>query len=220
MIQISSIHVVAGSFELQNLSFTIPAGSYAVLMGRTGIGKTTILECLCGLRRVRSGTIALDGIDVTDWMPADRQVGYVPQDLALFPRMTVREHLAFSLRLRKLPAKKIATRVAELADQLGLEELLQRKPHSLSGGQSQRVALGRALSFAPTILLLDEPLSALDEATRFEMQDLLLSIKQRTGVTVLHVTHNQSEADGLADHRLQLTETGEVNVREIIADEA
>lgn len=204
MIEVSNLAVHQGEFALEGISFRIEAGEYAVLMGQTGRGKTTILEALCGLRRISAGQILLKGHDVTHWSPADREVGYVPQDLALFPTMTVRQHLAFALTHRKASKKVITERVDEMATMLGIGPLLSRNIQGLSGGESQRVALGRALSFHPDVLLLDEPLSALDEQTREEMQALLNQLQTTTQVTTLHVTHNTQEAEQLADRRLEL----------------
>ncbi len=204
MITVANLTVRAGSFSLQNVSFHIPTGGYAALMGKTGIGKTTILEAICGLRRITSGSINLMDRLVTHLPPAQRGLGYVPQDRALFSTMTVWEHLAFALTVRQWSDEAIATRVEELADLLGLEKLLDRLPHGLSGGEAQRVALGRALSCHPPILLLDEPLSALDDETREEMYELLHSVRRLTGVTTLHVTHHLNEAKRLADQLLVL----------------
>ncbi len=204
MIQLRGVTIGAGSFLLSDVSLEVGSGEYAVLMGPSGQGKTTILESLCGLRTIISGSIVIDGVDVTDWPPADRQVGYVPQDLALFPTMTVRENLEFALKLRKANRTLIAQRTEELAHLLGIRHLLGRGVNHLSGGESQRVALGRALSFRPSILLLDEPLSALDEAKRHDMQKLLRGVQQSTGVTTLHVTHSAEEAETLADRVLTL----------------
>lgn len=205
MIELCDVSIQSGSFRLDNISFQVLTGEYAILMGSTGSGKTTILEAICGLRRIDSGKIMIHSSDVTDWPPRDRQIGYVPQDLALFPTLTVQEHLEFALRLRKCSAKVMQDRCRELAELLGIAHLLERKIAGLSGGESQRVALGRALSFQPSMLLLDEPLSALDESTRIEMQTLLRDIKNSTGVTTLHVTHNRAEAESLADRRLELS---------------
>jgi ABC-type sugar transport system ATPase subunit len=206
MIELQRVSLRAGNFALHDISLRVESGEYAVLMGRTGRGKTTLLEAICGLRKVESGRIVLHGDDVTDWSPADRQIGYVPQDLALFPTLTVRQHLEFAVRLRKFPPAVIRERVDEMSALLGITPLLERHVQGLSGGESQRVALGRALSFHPAVLLLDEPLSALDEATRSEMYALLRSIRERTGVTVLHVTHSRQEAAALADRLLLLDE--------------
>ncbi|MEL6109863.1 MAG: ABC transporter ATP-binding protein [Planctomycetota bacterium] len=204
MIALESVTITAGKFRLDGISFVIPRRGYAVLMGRTGKGKTTILETICGLRRVDSGKVLVDDVDITTWLPGDRQIGYVPQDLALFPTLTVKEHLAFALRLRRWKKPRIEARIGELADVLGIEKLLDRGIEALSGGESQRVALGRAISFHPSVLLLDEPLSALDESTRTEMHELLKRIQQTTEVTTLHVTHSEEEATALADHRFVL----------------
>jgi ABC-type sugar transport system ATPase subunit len=199
MMSVEKLAVRAGTFVLKDLSFRIETGQYAVLMGRTGCGKTSLLEAICGLRRVTAGRILCRGDDVTHWDPADRHVGYVPQDLALFPTFSVREHLEFALRIRRAPTSVIQRRVDDLAELLGITGLLSRSITGLSGGERQRVALGRALAFEPTVLLLDEPLSALDDATRHDLYGLLKTMQTRTGVTTLHVTHNREEAATLAD---------------------
>lgn len=205
MIEFSSVTIRIGNFQLRDLSFRVNAGQYAVVMGKTGIGKTTILEAICGLRSLQTGRILIEGVDVTRWPPADRNVGYMPQDLALFPSMSVREHFEFAMKIRGRPHKEMAERVAELANVLEVTPLLDRGIKGLSGGESQRVALGRALSFRPTLLLLDEPLSALDEETRLTAQVLLKNVNKVFGVTILHVTHNQEEADALGDCCIRLT---------------
>lgn len=204
MIAVENLSLRSGAFAIDGLSFSVATGQYAVLMGKTGTGKTTILEAICGLRKIRRGTIRLLDRDVTRSKPAERGIGYVPQDLALFQTMTVREHLTFALAIRRWSRRVMEERVCELADLLGLQRLLDRKPHGLSGGESQRVALGRALAYRPQVLLLDEPLSALDDETREEMYTLLRSVQRQTGVTALHVTHNTSESQKLADRVLVL----------------
>jgi ABC-type sugar transport system ATPase subunit len=148
--------------------------------------------------------VLLDGDDVTQLPPAARNIGYVPQDGALFPRMSVRRHLAFPLAIRGWAKADIQQRTDELAQRLAIGPLLDRLPAKLSGGERQRVALGRALSFHPPTLVLDEPLSALDEPTRDEMHHLLKSIQQETGATTLHITHSRHEATLLADHLFEL----------------
>jgi molybdate/tungstate transport system ATP-binding protein len=199
LIRVENLSLRAGQFALDSISFEVPTGCYAVLMGRTGVGKTTLLESLCGLRQVTAGRILLADRDVTHLKPSERGVGFVPQDGALFETMSVREHLGFALAIRKVKRPKIQARVAELADLLGIEKLLDRGPDGLSGGERQRVALGRALAAHPNILCMDEPLSALDEATRDEMYLLLEAVRAKTGVTTLHITHNRAEASRLAD---------------------
>lgn len=204
MIRIDNLCLRAGAFALEGVNLHVPTGEYAVLMGRTGSGKTSLLEAICGLKPIRSGRIILLEQDVTALRPAERGIGYVPQDLALFPTLSVWEHLAFALRVRAWDTAAIRQRVEEMSQLLGVGHLLERRPAGLSGGESQRVALGRALSSHPRILLLDEPLSALDEETREEMVALLRSVQRRTGVTTLHVTHSQAEAGRLADRLLVL----------------
>lgn len=204
MIELHKLRVQAGQFALTDISCTIPTGSYGVLMGRTGSGKTTILESILGLRQISSGVIRIHGSDVTHLNPALRGIGYVPQDGALFSKMTVKDHLAIALLIRKAPAKVIADRVEELATLLGITSLLNRFPQGLSGGEAQRVALGRALSFRPQVLCLDEPLSALDSQTRQQMCEILVKLKTQSTVTTLHVTHHLDEATQLADCLFQL----------------
>jgi len=210
MISLSQVTIRQGTFWLDRVSLEIPTGQYGVLMGKTGSGKTTLLEAVCGLRPVAAGSVRLLGRDVTALRPAARGVGYVPQDGTLFSRLTVREHLAFALVVRRWSRAAIERRVEELARLLGIEHLLNRKPHGLSGGEIQRVALGRALAMRPGVLLLDEPLSALDEDTRGEMYDLLSSVRRQTQSTVLHVTHNRAEAERLADRLFELR-NGEIH---------
>lgn len=204
MIEFRDVTVRAGQFELSRVSFMVERGQYAVLMGRTGGGKSTLLEALCGLRVVTAGSVWLGGRDVTHADPADRGIGYVPQDLALFPSYSVREHLAFALKLRQATTKQIDERIREISELLGIAKLLSRGTKGLSGGEAQRVALGRALSFHPSVLLLDEPLSALDEETREEMHILLKEVQRQTGVTTLHVTHSLHEAETLSDRTFVL----------------
>ena len=206
MIVLDHISIQQGKFSLSDVSLHVPSGAYAVLMGKTGSGKTTILETVIGFRQPVSGRVLLGGVNVTGWNPALRGIGYVPQDGALFSRMTVRDHLAFALRIRRTARAQIDERVDELANLLGIPHLLDRRPRRLSGGERQRVALGRALSFQPRILCLDEPLSALDDETREEMCKLLREVRERTGVTTLHVTHNEAEAVLLADAVFRITD--------------
>ena len=199
MIEITNLAVRQGKFALAGVSFAVPAGRYAVLMGKSGCGKTTILEALAGLRPVEAGTVSLAGRDATRLRPAGRHVGYVPQDGALFTTMTVRENLGFALEVRGDSRADIDKRVAELAGWLEITHLLDRKPYFLSGGEKQRVALGRALASHPPVLLLDEPLSSLDDDSRDTLVELLIRLRESREVTVLHVTHNRSEADRLGD---------------------
>ncbi|MDY3559441.1 ABC transporter ATP-binding protein [Gemmata sp. JC673] len=199
MIQIQNLSIRQGTFALFGVSLEVPPGRYAVLMGRSGCGKTTILETIAGLRAPHAGTIALAGRDVTRLRPAARHVGYVPQDGVLFSTMTVRQNIGFALDVRGAPLVDTVRRVAELADWLEVTHLLDRYPRFLSGGEKNRVALGRALANRPPVLLLDEPLASLDDDTRDHLIAVLARLRERREVTVLHVTHNRSEADRLAD---------------------
>ncbi len=204
MIRLDSLGLRAGDFRLEGISLEVAEGEWAVLMGRTGSGKTSILEVVCGLRRARSGRILLGGEDVTRERPAARGIGYVPQDGALFPTMSVRRHLGFALQIRGWSEAEISRRVAEIARELGIAHLLDRRPRGLSGGERQRVALGRALSFGPRLLCLDEPLTALDDETREEMYEVLGAVRDSGRITALHVTHNREEARRLGTRVFRL----------------
>jgi ABC-type sugar transport system ATPase subunit len=208
VIQVRQLCVQAGGFRVENISFDIASGQYGVLMGRTGSGKTTILESICGLRRIGSGSIRLNGREVTNLKASERGIGYVPQDRAVFQTMSVWENLAFALHIRRWPPADCERRVRELAELLGIGYLLNRMPQGLSGGESQRVALGRALAFRPAILCLDEPLSALDDDTREEIYGLLETVQEQTGVTTLHITHHRGEAERLGD-KIVLLQNGQ-----------
>ena len=209
MIRFDTLSWHAGAFRLDGISFTVPAGRYAVLMGQTGCGKTTLLEILCGLRQPANGRVFIGGRDVTGLPPGERGIGYVPQDGAMFPTMTVREQIGFALAIRRRSGAEIAARVKELADQLGVAHLLDRLPQHLSGGERQRVALGRALAAKPSVMLLDEPLSALDEELRDDLAALLKRVQRELGLTALHITHSRHEAAQLADVMFRL-ESGRV----------
>ncbi len=205
MLQLEHLDVRAGAFALHDISLEVPLGDYAILMGNTGSGKTTLLEAICGLRPVAAGTVRVADQDIDGLPPRARGIGYLPQDLALFSTMNVREHLGFALAIRRTPESQIVRRVTELANLLGLTALLERMPAHLSGGEKQRVALGRALAARPSVLLLDEPFSALDDQTRETMYALMQTVQKATGATVLHVTHSHHEACALGDHVFMLS---------------
>lgn len=204
MIRLENISWRAPGFTLENVSFEVPSNGYAVLMGKTGSGKTSLVEIICGLRRPASGRIVLDGVDVTRQPPHLRGIGYVPQDGALFSTMTVRDQIGFGLRIRDAKPSEIASAVNALAGEMNITHLLDRKPAGLSGGEKQRVALARALSVKPKMLLMDEPLSSLDEETQGSLIDLLKRMQRDHSITVLHVTHSRREAESLATLRLRI----------------
>lgn len=204
MISIEQLSVRAGDFKVEGISFDVPTGEHGVLMGKTGCGKTTILEAICGLKEVVSGKITLMGRDVTKLRAGERGIGFVPQDGALFSTMTVRQQLSFGPKVQGWDKKDIEERIPELAEELGIEGILDRKPFGLSGGERQRVALGRALAVRPEILCLDEPLSALDEATHEGMVELIRGVVKEHGITALHITHSRREADLIADREFFL----------------
>lgn len=208
MIRLENISWRAGAFDMRCISLDVPAHAYGVLMGRTGCGKTSLLEILCGLRRPLCGRVWVDGVDVSDLPPRQRGIGYLPQDIALFPTLPVRRQLGFALEIRRRGEKEIRERVCQLATELGITHLLDRQPDKLSGGEKQRVALGRALAAEPKVLLLDEPLSALDEDVRDDMTRLLKRVQKDHAITVLHVTHSTAEARTLADVILRLQPSG------------
>ncbi len=199
MVEVQDLAVRVGQFELSGISFALPPGQYGVLMGRTGCGKTTMLEAICGLKKVQAGRVLLQGRDVTHLPASRRGVGFVPQDHTLFSTKTVRRHLSFGPSIQGWSRAATARRVEELAHELGISHLLDRKPHGLSGGERQRVSLGRALAARPGILCLDEPLSSLDEETQEEMLALIRRITRAHRITSLHVTHSRREAGMIAD---------------------
>ncbi len=186
-----------GFTAIENLDLKIPAGEFFALLGPSGCGKTTTLRIVAGLEEATKGKVLIGGKDVTDTKPHERPVNTVFQSYALFPHMTILENVAFGLRQRKVadPVAK-ATEALQLVE---LEHLALRKPQQLSGGQQQRVALARALVNRPALLLLDEPLGALDLKLRRQMQVELKAIQMEVGLTFLHVTHDQEEAMDMAD---------------------
>jgi ABC-type Fe3+/spermidine/putrescine transport system ATPase subunit len=195
MIRTEEISFSIGTFELRSLSIDIAEGEYFILLGPPGSGKTIFLECLCGLKKIRSGRILIDGRDVTNLEPRKRSIGYVPQDYALFPHLSVEQNIAFGLHTHGFEE----TSIDETAELLGISHLLSRSIDGLSGGEKQRVALARALVLRPKILLLDEPVCALDEVTRQKICAQLSDIQRRLGLTTVHVSHNLEEAFSVAD---------------------
>jgi putative spermidine/putrescine transport system ATP-binding protein len=189
----------SGHAAVRNVSFAVEDGEFVTLLGPSGSGKTTLLMLVAGFAVPTEGSIAVDGVDITAIPPERRDFGMVFQGYALFPHLTAAANVAFPLEVRGTPAAEVRRRVAATLELVQLSALARRRPAQLSGGQQQRVALARALVFAPKLLLLDEPLSALDKSLRADMQRELKDLHRRTGVTFLHVTHDQEEALAMSD---------------------
>ena len=187
------VHAVA------NLDLDVHAGEFFSMLGPSGSGKTTVLRLIAGFETASTGTISIESQDVTDLAPFDRPVNTVFQDYALFPHMSIQENVEYGLRTRKVPKAERAKQALEAIDSVKLTHLSQRLPHQLSGGQRQRIALARALVLRPKVLLLDEPLGALDKQLREEMQVELKRIQREAGITFIFVTHDQEEAMRMSD---------------------
>jgi len=199
-VEIKQVSHRFGDFTaLDNINLTIEAGSFAVLLGPSGCGKTTLLSVLGGFLHPTAGSVHLGGTDVTNVPPAKRATTTMFQDYALFPHMNLQDNVGFGLRMQGQSKKQRNSKSGELLALVGLEDAANKKPHELSGGQRQRVALARALAVNPDVLLLDEPLGALDLKLRRQMQDELKAIQRRIGTTFIHVTHDQEEAMAIAD---------------------
>lgn len=184
---------------LHSVDLDIAAGEFIVLLGPSGCGKTTLLSIIGGFLSPSEGQLLIGGHDMTRVPPKDRPTTTMFQDYALFPHMNLRDNVGFGLRMRGVARAERHRRALEMLDMVGLADQSRRKPHELSGGQRQRVALARALSVEPEVLLLDEPLGALDLKLRRQMQDELKAIQRRVGTTFVHVTHDQEEAMAIAD---------------------
>jgi ABC-type Fe3+/spermidine/putrescine transport system ATPase subunit len=188
-----------GTLAVRGVDLSVAQGEFVTILGPSGSGKTTVLRLISGFLEPSEGAIFLQGKDVSRMSPAERGIGMVFQSYALFPHLTVAENIAYPLRLRKWAKKDVAARVAEMISLIGLDHLGDRLPRQLSGGQQQRVALARALAFRPGLLLMDEPLGALDRALRVRMAGEIRRIHQEFGVTVVYVTHDREEALALSD---------------------
>ncbi|MEM2924869.1 MAG: ABC transporter ATP-binding protein [Methanocellales archaeon] len=209
MIRIENLEGSYESFKLFNISFEIQKGEIFAILGPTGAGKTMLLEAIAGILQIKKGRILLDEKELTKLPPEKRGIGMVFQDCALFPHLSVRENIAFGLEYRKLEKSEVEGRVQEIAQLLNISHLLGRMPSSLSGGEKQRVALARALVIQPEILLLDEPLSALDARTREELKMEIKGIVKKLNIPTLYVTHDQQEAFAIAD-RIAIMNQGKI----------
>jgi molybdate transport system ATP-binding protein len=199
VIRLEALSLRAGAFEVRDVSLEVADGETLVLLGPNGSGKSLLVGCLCGLVRATGGRFRIDGRDVTDLEPRLRGIGFVPQDSGLFPHLDVARNVTFGLRARGLSGRAALCEAAAAVATLHLDGLLGRSPATLSGGERQRVALARALAIRPKLLLLDEPVSALDGPTRAEVLDELRRVREEFRVTTIHVCHAIDEAMAVAD---------------------
>lgn len=207
---VQNLNLYYGDFQaLKSITLEIPARQITALIGPSGCGKSTLLRCIAGLTAVDSGKILLDGQDLVPLSPQKRGIGMVFQSYALFPNMTVEQNVAFGLRMQKVAPEESRSRVLEVLQLVELQDFASRYPHQLSGGQCQRVALARSLVTRPRLLLLDEPLSALDARIRKHLREQIRNIQRELGLTTIFVTHDQEEALILSD-RIFLMNQGRI----------
>jgi molybdate transport system ATP-binding protein len=201
LLEINDLHITAGKFSLQKIEFTLSREDYAIILGPTGCGKTVLLESIAGHHAPYRGTIYMEGRNITRLPPEQRYIGLAYQDSLLYPFMTVLENILFGARARGMAGDpKVRRHMDQLVEIMGIAHILNRCPAHLSGGEKQRVSLARAILTYPPLLLLDEPLSALDPQTRCAMQSLLREIHRGEGLGIIHVTHDFSEAMQLGTH--------------------
>ena len=199
-IRFEKINKMFGSNHvLKDIELDVEKGQFVTLLGPSGCGKSRLLRCLSGLEQVTSGRIYLEGEDITEVIPRRRGIGMVFQQYSLFPNLSVRNNVAYGLKLKKMPRPEIDKKVEEMLDIVGLADKIDQYPAQLSGGQQQRVALARAMVTAPKVLLLDEPLSAIDALLRKNLQIEIRRIQQQLGITTIYVTHDQDEAMIMSD---------------------
>ncbi|HSH99249.1 MAG TPA: ABC transporter ATP-binding protein [Reyranella sp.] len=203
-------HTVKGEvYAVREVSLSVAGGELLTLLGPSGCGKSTTLRMIAGFEEPDEGSIAIDGRDVTHVLPNRRGIGFVFQNYALFPHLTVFENVAYGLRVQGKPEAEIVRAVGEVLEVVGLAKYERQQPHQLSGGEQQRVALARAVVFQPRVLLFDEPLSNLDAKLRVEMREQIRALQKRVGITTVYVTHDQEEAMAISD-RIAVMERGEV----------
>jgi molybdate/tungstate transport system ATP-binding protein len=209
MLQIKNASLRAGEFAVSDISLTVASKEFFVIMGPTGSGKSLLVKAICGIIPIQSGSIHIDGKDVTNIEPRKRQVGYVPQNSSLFPHLSVVDNILFPLKIRKINKKDAIRKTKPIVDALNISSLLERSTLNLSGGEQQKVALARALSYNPKLLILDEPVSALDEPMRCEICRLLKTIQQDFSLATIHICHNLEEARIVSD-RIAIISKGRI----------
>ena len=198
-LEIRNLGYAAGQFHFSAINLSISDETYFILLGPTGVGKSTLLKCILGINRITSGTILLDGKNITRLAVERRNIGYLPQDCALFPHLNVQENISFGMRINNQPETEIQKETARLLAIFTIEQLKNRRIHHLSGGEKQKVALARALATKPALLLLDEPFSAVDEGSKRRLWFELKKVFQQINIPVIHVTHNFEEAYTMAE---------------------
>ena len=198
MIEFENVSLRLGDFRLNEVSLRVESGDYYFVIGPSGAGKTIILEAIAGLHHPDSGRVIINGDDVSGVPPEKRKIALVYQDYSLFPHMSVRDNIAFGLKMQKMPKTEVEKRVGAVLSRFGISHLRDRSPYTMSGGEQQRVALARALVTEPDILLLDEPLSAMDQVNRDKFVADLRAIHEESSLTIVHVTHSREEALSLA----------------------
>ncbi|KAF5087001.1 Vitamin B12 import ATP-binding protein BtuD [anaerobic digester metagenome] len=208
-LEIQGLSKTLGDFHLNDVNLTIEDSEYFLILGPSGAGKSILLETIAGIHSPDSGRIILDGVDITDLPARLRHIGMVYQDYMLFPHLDVEKNIGFGLKQLGKPSHDIRTATEDIASLLGISHLLPRRPDTLSGGEQQRVAIARALVIKPRILLLDEPLSALDAITRRKMRNELAGIPSLTGVSVIHITHHAEDLISLG-HRSAVMDNGAI----------
>jgi len=209
-LQVTQLNKSYGPTQIfNNIDFSAEEGEFVTLLGPSGCGKSTLLRCLAGLTSVDSGKILIQGQDIVPLPPQQRGIGMVFQSYALFPNMTVEANVAFGLKMQKIPASELQRRVAEVLELVEMNDYARRYPHQLSGGQCQRVALARSLVTQPRLLLLDEPLSALDARIRKHLREQIRRIQREMNLTAIFVTHDQEEALTMSD-RIVLMNKGQI----------
>ncbi len=225
MLRVEDLQLRAGDFRLKDIQLRVGPKEYFTLMGPTGSGKSLLIKCLCGLIRPAGGRIFIAGREVTSLEPRFRRIGYVPQECGLFPHMDVARNITFSLRVKGVRGEKASKRIEPLIETLSLGPLLGRSTTTLSGGERQKVAVARALAGDPQLLILDEPVSALDEPTRREVCLALRRVQRHLGVPTIHICHSVVEAKLVSDRvgvlvggKLVQTGTLEELIREPAAD--
>ena len=209
MLRIESLSITLGEFSVHDVSLEIRPDEYFIILGPTGAGKTVLLETIAGIHTPHTGRIFLDTEEITQREPRERNIGMVYQDYMLFPHLTVEENIAFGLRQKKVPVHEQHNRVLEMFNLMEIGHLKKRYPGTLSGGEQQRVALARALVLRPEVLLLDEPMSALDSRSRERMRRELLRIRRVTGTTIVQITHHFDDVFALAD-RIAIMREGRI----------